>query len=444
MEIIYEQIAIYGVTILLIVFVLYIYLRKQHRESDAVDVKITQAKEDGLHEPVSLYPLIDLNRCIKSGACVTACPEHDIIGIKNGRATVINAVLCVGHGACLKACPVDAITLMIGTEKFGVDLPIYDDTYQTNIKGIYIAGEIGGMGLIRNAVAQGREAVENIVKTINKSANAEYDLLVVGAGPAGISGTLAGKKGGLKVITLEQETLGGTVATYPRSKLIMTHPMDLPLYGKVKLYETSKTELLDLWNSVISKNDIVIKENSKVESIVKNDDVFTVQTLNGDSYTTKSILLAIGRRGTPRKLGIPGEMAENVAYRLLEPEDIIGKKVVIVGAGDSALEGAMSLCDENEVTVFIREESYTSRKKRNIDKMIETAKAGKVKVKFNTSLTSIEPDSVYYLEKGKDESIRLENDLVFIFAGGELPSKFLQRSGVEIVTKHGEALLKKN
>jgi len=443
MVILIEQIVIYGVTAILIVGTLYFYIRKQRKESNEVDKKISQAKEDGLHEPVSLYPLIDMNRCIKSGACITACPEHDIIGIKDGRAAVINAVLCVGHGACLKACPVEAITLMIGTEKMGVDLPVYDETFQTNIPGIYIAGEIGGMGLIRNAVAQGREAVENIAKKINKSANAEYDVLVVGAGPAGISGTLAAKKAGLKVITLEQETLGGTVATYPRSKVIMTHPMDLPLYGKVKLYETSKPELIEMWTKVIVENNIQIKENTKVQAIEKVGDIFNVETLNGEKYTTKNILLAIGRRGTPRKLGIPGEMTEKVAYRLLEPEDINGKKIAIVGAGDSALEGAMSLSDNNTVTLFIREENYTSRKKKNINKMIETAKEGKVDVKFNTILTSIEPDTIHYRRKDMEQPASLENDLLFIFAGGELPTGFLKKTGIDIVTKRGEALLKR-
>lgn len=442
MEMLIEQIVIYGITALLIVIIVYIYLRKQHRESNEVEEKIIQAKNDGLHEPVSLYPYIDPNRCIKSGACVTACPEHDILGIKNGRATVINAMLCVGHGACLKACPVEAITLMIGTEKFGVDLPIYDTNFQTNVPGIYIAGEIGGMGLIRNAVAQGQEAVENLSKTINKSAIAEYDLLIVGAGPAGISGTLAAKKAGLKVITLEQETLGGAIATFPRSKVIMTHPMDLPLYGKIKLYETTKTELLTLWNTVLGKNNLEIIENAKVETIVKEDDVFIVETLKGEKYTTKSILLAIGRRGTPRKLNIPGEMSENVAYRMLEPEDISGKKIMIVGGGDSALEAAMSLCENNTVRLYSRDEGYTSRKKKNIDLMNAVVEKGKVIVKFNTVLTSIEPDSVHYLEKGMEKPECLENDLVFIFAGGELPTQFLKKTGIDITTKRGEALLK--
>jgi len=442
MGILAEQILIYGITALLIVLTLYIYIRKQRRDSNEVDEKITQAKEDGLHEPVSLYPVIDPNRCIKSGACVTACPEHDIIGIRNGRATVINTSQCIGHGACFKACPVEAISLWIGTEKRGIDLPNVDPNFQTNIQGLYIAGEIGGMGLIRNAVTQGREATENIVKSLNKSAIAEYDLLVVGGGPAGISATLAAKKAGLKVITLEQDTLGGTVATFPRSKIIMTHPMDLPLYGKVKLFETNKMELLNLWNDVISKNDLTIKENSKVESIVKTDNVFTVETVTGEKYTAKSVLLAIGRRGTPRKLNVPGEMTEKVAYRLLEPEEISGKKIVIVGGGDSAVEAALGLCEQNSVTLSYRGENFTRLKKRNAELIHQAKDNAKITIKFNTNLTSIDTDSVSYTENSAKEIITVENDLVYIFAGGELPTQFLKKIGINITTKYGEAVLK--
>jgi pyruvate/2-oxoglutarate dehydrogenase complex dihydrolipoamide dehydrogenase (E3) component len=252
-----------------------------------------------------LHPEIDVNTCIQSGACIVACPEKEIIGIRNGKATLINASRCVGHGACFHACPVEAITLVIGTEKRGVDLPHVKQDFETNVPGIYIAGELGGMGLIKNSVEQGKQAVENIAKAVSKAKASEYDLIIVGAGPAGISATLQAKKQGLKAITLEQDTLGGTVFSFPRSKIVMTSPMDLPLFGKVKLTETKKSELLSLWQKVLVTNNLTIKENAKVESISKAGDQFKVVLQNGEELIGKSVLLAIGRRGTPRKLTYP-------------------------------------------------------------------------------------------------------------------------------------------
>jgi len=436
------EIAIYGSIALLIIVVLLIYILKQKRESKEVDVKIAQAKEDGVHEPVSLYPVVDPNRCIKSGACITACPEHDILGIRNGKATIINASHCIGHGACFRACPVEAISLSIGTEKRGVDLPHVSITFETNVPGIYIAGELGGMGLIRNAVTQGKEAVENIVKTIKKDVKAEYDLVVVGAGPAGISATLAAKKFGLNTLTLEQDTLGGTVFTFPRAKIVMTAPMDLPLYGQVKFNETSKTQLLDLWHKVILKNDIKIKENSKVQSITQNGDTFNVETIHGESYNTKTVLLAIGRRGTPRKLNVPGENSEKVAYRLLEPEEIKNKNILVVGGGDSAIESALLLADENKVTLSYRSNAFNRIKVKNNEKINDAIKSGLIDIKFSSNIVSIEKDFVLYTENESSEVLKLPNDLVFVFAGGELPTDFLRKTGILVTTKHGESILK--
>ena len=434
--------SIYGFAILMILIILLVYIKKQRRESKEVDVKIEHAKEEGIHEPVSLYPVVDPNRCIKSGACIDACPEHDILGIRNGKATIINASHCIGHGACFRACPVEAISLWIGTEKRGVDLPDVGPTFETNVPGVYIAGELGGMGLIKNAVSQGREAVENIVKSIKKDTKADYDLIVVGAGPAGISATLAAKKNNLKVLTLEQGTLGGTVFTFPRSKIVMTSPMDLPLYGKVKFHETSKAELLDLWHTVLSKNNIQIKENSKVEAIIPEGKIFKVETTTGESYTTKTVLIAIGRRGTPRKLDVKGEDTEKVAYRLLEPEEIKNKNILVVGGGDSAIESALLLADANKVTLSYRSDSFSRLKVRNAENIEEAIKNKKVTVLFSSKIAAIDTDTVSYTMKDSTDVLKMKNDLVYIFAGGELPTQFLKKIGIDVTTKYGESVLK--
>ncbi len=442
MELLIENILVYSLAFLLCLGVIIFYIRKQKRDSKKVEEKIEKAKQEGLYEPVSLHPVVDPKSCIQTGACIAACPEKDILGIVNGKATTINASHCIGHGACFHACPTQAITLCIGTEKRGVELPHVSQHFETNVPGIFIAGELGGMGLIKNAVEQGRQAVENILKADRKDTGATYDLIIVGAGPAGISASLTARKHNLKCLTLEQDTLGGTVFTFPRSKIVMTSAMDLPLHGKVKLYETSKTELLELWHSVLRKNNIEIRENSKVESIVSENINFRVETLSGEQYTTRFVLLTIGRRGTPRKLGIPGENMEKVAYRLLEPDIIIGKEIMVVGGGDSAIESALLLAHQNKVILSYRGENFSRIKPKNQEKINKASASGLVDLRFNTNLTEISGDHIT-LVTGKDGvKIQERNDLVFIFAGGELPTQFLMKAGIRITKKFGEAILK--
>jgi thioredoxin reductase/Pyruvate/2-oxoacid:ferredoxin oxidoreductase delta subunit len=442
MEVLIEKLVIYSSVAIFIAGIVLFYLYKQRRDSRIVEAKIAIAKEEGLYEPVTLHPVIDVNSCIRSGACISACPEKDIIGIKDGKATIINASHCVGHGACFHACPVEAITLFIGTEKRGVDLPHVNQTFESNVPGVYIAGEMGGMGLIKNSVEQGKQAVENLTRKIDKDVEAQYDLIIVGAGPAGISASLTAKRNKLNALLLEQDSLGGTVFTFPRSKIVMTSAMDLPLHGKVKLFETSKLELLNLWTNVLTRNEIVLKENTKVESITPVEKYFVTRTLNGDEFTSRKVLLAIGRRGSPRKLNVPGEESTKVAYRLLEPELIQGKKIVVVGGGDSAIESALLLADQNQVTLSYRSDLFGRLKPRNNEKIKEAIASQKVSVLFNSFLTLIEDHQVKISVKEKAEELVLENDLIFIFAGGELPTQFLEKIGIRITKKFGEAILK--
>jgi len=442
MEVFIENILSYLIVAGISGFIIYFYLKRNRIKTEINIQKIAKAKEFGLHEPVSLHPVIDPESCIGSGACIEACPEKDIIGIVNGKATTINASRCVGHGACFHACPVQAITLCIGTEKRGVDLPHISPEFETNIRGLFIAGELGGMGLIKNAVEQGKQSILYISKQLKNIPSAKFDVIIVGAGPAGISATLMAAKLNLKFKTIEQDSLGGAVFNFPRAKIVMTSPMDLTLHGKVKLTETTKSELLELWQSVLSKNKITIHEQEKVESIEKKEGIFTIKT-NKNTYNTKTVLLSIGRRGSPRKLGVPGEEKEKVTYRLIEPELIHEKEILVVGGGDSAIESTLQLADEgNDVTLSYRGDSFSRLKPKNLERINELSKNGNVKVLLNSSVKEIGDKSVILTLSGTNEETEIQNDLVYIFAGGELPTIFLEKIGVRITKKFGEAILK--
>lgn len=439
MEVIFEEIIIYSITIALCIWLVYYYVKSEKKKSRQIQEKVNIAKEEGRFEPVSLHPHIDLTRCIGSGACVRACPEKDILGIVDGKATVINATSCIGHGACFHACPVEAITLRIGTETRGVDLPHVQPTYETNVKGIFIAGELGGMGLIKNSCEQGVQAVDNIFAQRKPPKPEVLDLLIVGGGPAGIAAGLNAKKHGLSFEILEQDSLGGAVFTFPREKIVMTRPMDLPLYGKIKLFETSKEELLTIWKGILSSNQITLREHSKVESIIPLEEGgFKVLTSQGDEYKAQQVLLAIGRRGSPRKLQVPGEDQTKVAYRLLEPERISNRKILVVGGGDSAIESAMLLMKNNEVTLSYRSDKFSRIKPKNKENIDLAIAASQLSVLFNSEVKRIEKDQVILSVENQEELVSIENELVYIFAGGELPVQFLKSVGITVEKKFGK------
>lgn len=396
-----------------------------------------EAVEAGLTEPASLHPVIDPEICIGCGACVTACPEGRILGLVDGKAKLIEPTQCIGHGACAESCPMNGIELVFGTEKRGVDIPHVGSDFQTNVPGIYIAGELGGMGLIRNAVEQGRQAIEEIAAHAAKRSGPDYDVVIVGAGPTGISASLGAMKAGLRFRTLEQDTLGGTVAHFPRGKLVMTQPAELPLYGPVKFREVSKEELLGFWQEVIGETGLEIDTNQRVESIEPVQGGFQVTTLT-DSFETATVLLAIGRRGTPRKLGVPGEELSKVVYRLVDPEQYRGQAVLVVGGGDSALEAATSIAAEEgtSVTLSYRSDSFSRAKLKNRKKLEQMQAEGRLEVQLSSNISEITDGEVVIDVQGKQ--IRRPNDAVIVCAGGILPTGFLKSVGIEVETKYGK------
>jgi thioredoxin reductase/NAD-dependent dihydropyrimidine dehydrogenase PreA subunit len=397
-----------------------------------------RAQRLGHTEPVSLHPRINYDVCINSGNCVTVCPEKDVLGMIDGRPKLIKPSACIGHGECLRGCPVDAITLVIGTEKRGVDLPLLGNDFQTNVEGLYIAGELGGMGLIHNAVNQGSQAMRSIARTLDKSQQpGVHDVIIVGAGPAGLSAALMAKDLGLDFVILDQEQLGGALRSFPRQKVVMTAPVEMPIYGKVQLRRTTKEALLELWQEIVQKTELHIEEGCKVGEIRRDANGFVVETSKGERKA-KRVLLAIGRRGTPRKLGIPGEQLDKVTYRLIEPEQYRGQKCLVVGGGDAAVETALMLAKEPGTTVTIahRGDKFDRCKPENYELLEKAEIAGKLTVKVACKPLEITDEHVLLEARRKE---KLTNDFVFVCIGGELPTAWLSKIGVDVKTLHGEA-----
>jgi thioredoxin reductase/Pyruvate/2-oxoacid:ferredoxin oxidoreductase delta subunit len=417
-------------------FIWGLYISRR-RKSEKKSLTIQQDQlSSGLTEPASLHPLIDPVKCVGCAACVKACLEQNVLGIIHGKAQLIGPTHCIGHGACKTSCPMDAISLVFGTEKRGVDIPYIQPNFETNVPGIFIAGELGGMGLIRNAVTQGRQALDAIRKMNGAGREDILDVVIVGAGPAGFSASLAAMEHNLRFVTVEQETLGGTVSHYPRGKIVMTSPVVLPLIGKTKFRETTKESLLDFWKTVEKKTAVKINYQERVEAIHKIDRGFDVKTQRA-TYKARRVLLAIGRRGTPSKLGVPGENNPKVVYRLIDPAQYQGKHVLVVGGGDSALEAATSLADQPDTTVTLsyRSEAFSRAKQKNRDKVKETEAAGRLKVMLKSNIKSITDTQVEIEHEGTIGSIL--NDVIIVCAGGILPTPFLKEIGITVETKHG-------
>ncbi len=384
--------------------------------------------------PKAQHPRIDNSNCIGCGACVKVCPEGDVLALVNGKATIINGHKCIGHGLCAEECPVGAITMVMAKASSGADSPVISEEHETSVENLFIAGELGGLALIKNAVNQGRDSMDVIAQrfggaTANSGLNV-LDVVIVGAGPAGISASLRASEHGLKSLTLERESVGGTVSKYPRQKLVMTSPVEFPLHGRFNKTSLSKEELLKFWEKVMGRTDLNIHTGEGVETVKKADDgLFSIRTPR-EEYRSRAVVLALGRAGTPRKLGVKGEELPHVYYRLIEADHYTHKNILIIGGGDSAVEAAMGLAHQegNHVTLSYRKGEFSRLKDRNAKRIEENRQSRKIEVLFNSMPTEFREGSVLIDVAGEVREI--PNDFVWIFAGGTPPTDFLKASGV--------------
>jgi thioredoxin reductase len=412
--------------------------QQRRRQRDRLhQKKLAQNRRDAVKAPPSLHPFIDDTLCIGCGSCVTACPEQNVLGLINMKAALLQPDHCVGHGKCEAACPMGAITLVLGTSDNGVDVPVTNEFFETNVPGIYVIGELRGIGLIRNSLLQGIECIDGIAAPPRRN-SVDYDVIIVGAGPAGLGATLQASAKKLRYLTLEQDDIGGTILKYPRRKVVMTAPLHLPGYGKIHFRDVLKEELLAEWEKIIRKTGVQIRTQTRVEKIIASAAAFEV-IAGGEKYTTYNIVLALGRRGSPRKLGVPGEHLSKVIYQLDDPQQFTRRHCLVVGGGDSALESALMLAEAGaRVSLSYRQKSLARAKPRN-RQMIEAAITNrKIRALLPSQVKAITADAVHLEMEGVEKSI--PNDDVIIMAGGILPFEFLKETGIEMRTLYGEPL----
>jgi len=413
------------------------YAVHRWRRSRLDTAALRQAVARQTDVPRSLHPVIDPDICIGSLACLQSCPEGDILGIVDGAAALVHGQNCIGHGRCADACPVGAIQLVFGTARRGVDLPEVSEVYESSRPGVYVVGELGGMGLIKNAFRQGLAAASHIAQGHGAGAPGAVDAAVVGAGPAGLATALGLRERGLTYRLLEQDSVGGSVSHYPRRKVVMTEKVELPLHGTFGKPRISKEALLASFQKIIRKAGLAVEEGVKVVGVDGRDGDFTVQTTRGPVRARK-VVLAVGRRGSPRKLGVPGEELEKVVYRLIEPEQYADSAVLVVGGGDAGVEAACQLARESNARVWLsyRGEAPKCREPNRLE-LEGLAAAGRVQVLARSGVKNIGARQVD-LEVG-GRPVRIPNDHVIVNAGGELPTEFLEKVGVKVRRYHGEA-----
>src|SRR3954467_12284864 len=311
-----ETLITYGIGAIICFFFLMIYLRSLKKR----ETRAREAAEKGnlfSDGPRAQHPRIDNNRCIGCATCTSVCPEGDVLAMIAAKAVIVNGYKCIGHALCADACPVGAITMVMASPSMSADMPFLTPEHETSITNMFIVGELTGLALIKNAVNQGRDCVDTIVKraATMSSESGVYDVLIVGAGPAGISASLRAIEHKLKYITLERDEIGGTVAKYPRQKLVMTSPVEFPMYGKFKKTELSKENLLAFWDMVLNRADFNVSTGEKVEDVLKDENGFFTIVTGTNQYRARAVILALGKSGTPRKLGVKGEELPKVMYR---------------------------------------------------------------------------------------------------------------------------------
>jgi thioredoxin reductase (NADPH) len=393
------------------------------------------------------HAIVRTDTCVGCGACVAVCPEPGAIRLE-GKMAIVHLDRCKGHGECAKACPVGGIFLASGGAGQRVEVPWLNTNFETNVPGLFVVGELGGRGLIKNAINEGKLAVERIARAVPKRPPAGpratgtesgavgdlYDVIIVGSGPAGLSAGLEALRSGLRYLILERGDLSDTIRRYPRHKILMAEPVRVPMYGDLWVSDASKESLLQVWQNIVARTGLEVTTGRTVDRVARTGGQFEVGA-GAEVYRGSHVVLALGRRGTPRKLGVPGEERPNVFYDVVEMEAFAKARVLVVGGGDSAIETVIGLARQEgtQVTLSYRGEEFTKIKDRNREHLKAAMADGRVACLLRSQVREIGADSVRLDVEGEPKTVPA--DYVIIRVGGDPPFEFLKRAGVRIVTK---------
>ncbi|NQV15106.1 NAD(P)-binding domain-containing protein [bacterium] len=408
------------------------YLRKWRQKQADSQEKLDDAIRSGSNKAMMQHPIIDLSKCIGCGICTKVCPEGEVLGLIGGKAVLINGRKCVGHEVCQESCPVGGIEVALGDISSREDIPSLSSDLESNLNNVFIIGELGGLALIRNAVNQGIRVAKTIADRYNEESS-QAPVLIVGAGPAGLACTISLMELKIPVILLDQNEAGGTILQYPRRKLVMVQPVDLPGYGQMTEKEYSKEILLEIWAGIFKKYAPDFRSGQQLLGLTQTDAGYRLKT-NLEEFDASFVVLALGRRGTPRKLGVPGEEMSKVSYKLIDAESYKNHHILVVGGGDSAVEAAVGLGQQtgNTVTLSYRKDSFSRIKTRNEEHLAKAVKQGWVNILYNSQVTAIHDDHAQINQNSA--ILELKNDYVFVFAGGIPPFGLMDSLGVNFGT----------
>ncbi|MFN2596299.1 MAG: NAD(P)-binding domain-containing protein [Pyrinomonadaceae bacterium] len=420
--------------------------------------------------PAYPHPVIITERCIGCHACVEACP-HDVLAIVDGFATPIAPEQCVEDTSCQVECPVNPKACVVVNTTKEIPrrkVPTRDARFMTNVAGCYIVGDVSGTPLIKNAANEGADVVKHILEDLKQSPaepRAELDVAIVGVGPAGLSAAVLAAQAGLRYVAVEQDRVLATIEAYPANKYVYFKPETMESRGGIEVPGDGleREALLETWKRAMLTRGVKVNEQESCKAARRADDgdYFTVETEAGASkerraYRARRVVLALGNRGTPMKLGVRGEdlkveidgrAEDRVQYKLADPGLYKRRKVVVVGAGNSAIEAAVDLvarrdgdriafrgdAETNEVALVIRSDMKNDLKFNNKMQVYDCIDAGRIKPYFGAAVKEVRAGEVVLMNsRTKEEIATLPNDLVFALIGGERPTEFLKSIGIEI------------